>query len=349
MIFFRKIVFTKPIGIREVLSYRNYLDTPALDAKDSNRLDRDGFTTMKNVKKIFRTVQMAALLLAVNFSPAPTAHAEGFLGQISFTEAERQIHLFSVQTFMQSANECMLADLRHHQEFYRQWGVSPFFGDRSRFGVMNDDQRRQELIRRGLPPELLDQMSPTSCIGIALKCLKKGFNDAGQSAVWDRIAAYTRLNGEDGTALQNGLQGLGWKILYWNPITRVNELLDRREKEKDPDNHLHMWGYHAYRTYTVKNFGMYLYNKVDDGTTLVDFEDRVPTSFLRVPFYIGTAHGGYHVFPGHYGWVIEGHSMRSIDDPNTIEDSEFNPNKIGGGPHGQYFSGIIAVPPGQGF
>jgi hypothetical protein len=47
--------------------------------------------------------------------------------------------------------------------------------------------------------------------------------------------------------------------------------------------------------------------------------------------------------------VIEGHSMKAINDPNMIESSEFNPIKSGGAPRGSYRSGIIAVPPGYGF
>ena len=60
-----------------------------------------------------------------------------------------------------------------------------------------------------------------------------------------------------------------------------------------------------------------------------------------------SAHLGYHVFPGTYGQIIEGHSTRIVNDPETLQTSPFNPLVLGGGPRGgPYKSGIVAVPPG---
>lgn len=105
----------------------------------------------------------------------------------------------------------------------------------------------------------------------------------------------------------------------------------------------------SYRWATIKSRGMYYMNPVDDARSLVNFKTEMPEKFLDVPFYVGTAHTGYHVFPGTFGQVIEGHNTRAITDRNTLESSPFNPMEDGGGPRGQYFSGLVAVPPGFGY
>src|SRR5690606_3860379 len=119
-----------------------------------------------------------------------------------------------------------------------------------------------------------------------------------------------------------------------------------QEKRQHPNNPKKIWGFHAYNWLTVKKKGKYLYNKVDDISTLVNFGERTPEAIKRVPFFLGIAHMGYHVFPGSYGQIIEGHSTRQLHDPQAVETSPFNPLTDGGGPRGLYRSGLIAVPPG---
>lgn len=55
---------------------------------------------------------------------------------------------------------------------------------------------------------------------------------------------------------------------------------------------------------------------------------------------------GYHVFPGSYGIVVEGHSARAITDKTTLESAAFNPLDSKGAPNGRYRSGMISIPPG---
>jgi hypothetical protein len=82
----------------------------------------------------------------------------------------------------------------------------------------------------------------------------------------------------------------------------------------------------------------------------VNFNRTLPQDFKAVPLFIGTAHTGFHVFPGYNGIVIEGHSVRHITSSTMIETSEFNPLKPGGGPQGlPYRSGLFSVPPGYGY
>ena len=91
---------------------------------------------------------------------------------------------------------------------------------------------------------------------------------------------------------------------------------------------------------------------IDDKTLLVGFGTNVPAEFRAVPFWVGTAHSGYHVFPGFSGKIIEAHSQRPISSKDNLEVSSFNPlnQERGGGPKWtnseRYRSGVIAVPPG---
>ncbi len=123
----------------------------------------------------------------------------------------------------------------------------------------------------------------------------------------------------------------------------MNAAWDRMEAGKASKGRHSTW--YSGVVSSSRYYGVY----VDDRTTLVGFGTDVPSRFKSVPFFVGTAHAGYHVFPGMRGRVIEGHSMRAITDYYTIESAEFNPIKKGGAPAGEYRSGLIAVPPGQGF
>ena len=93
----------------------------------------------------------------------------------------------------------------------------------------------------------------------------------------------------------------------------------------------------------------YWYNKVDDFKEFVGFDQTTPERLFKSPFWIGTAHTGYHVFPGTYETVIEAHSTRHITSINNLERSEFSPMRPGGGPRWapkqKYRSGLIALPP----
>lgn len=271
--------------------------------------------------------------------------AQEFKGEIQFSESDRLRHAQGITVLITVAADCLKKDLDHHQSFYRTHGFSPYYGDRSKFAKLSKDQRQRELRRLGKNPALVEVMEPTSCVGLALKCLNEGFAAAGQSDLWKPIAAYTRLNNQYGNALQLALQELGWTISYWNPAPEMNETWDAQEQRRNRRNTDRFWGYHAYRFLTVNRHNRYYYNRVDDKDWLVGFGRDVPQSFKDIPFFIGTAHTGYHVFPGAYGQVIEGHSTRAITDAQTIESSEFNPLAPGGGPRGQYKTGLVAIPP----
>jgi len=281
--------------------------------------------------------------LALSLGHALPAHA-GHKGSISFTEADRTDHEAGVDTILSTAAACLKADIARHHSFFKAHGFSPYYGDRSQFGKLSFSGKRSYLRRLGKDASLLNQMEPTSCVGLTLKCLGKGFAAAKQDAYWKKIRDFTMLNDVDGTAMQAGLQKLGWKILYWNPDVRQNRDWDRRERNKNPSNSDRFWGYHESNWISASRNRAYLYNSVDDVKLLVNFGNSTPAAIRQVPFWVGTAHGGYHVFPGFNDRVVEAHSTRRITDIKTLQADPFNPLNGDAPTDGMYMSGLIAVP-----
>jgi hypothetical protein len=270
-----------------------------------------------------------------------------FKGSIAFTESEKVSHLATLPVILKTSAACLEGDMKRHYDFYTQFGISPFYGSNSAYSKMSPAERRQHLIQLGKNPALVSEMQSTSCVGLTMKCLGRGFEAAGQADLWKRLKAYTVLNGVDGTALQDGLQKLGWKILYWNADTSQNKKWDAEEQARHPGNKDHFWGYHESNWQAVVKRGRYYYDNVDDITSLVNFGKKVPEAIKSVEFFVGTSHMGYHVFPGTYGKIIEGHSTRRLTDPRTLQAAPFNPIGGGGPTDGEYRSGIVAVPPGS--
>ena len=273
----------------------------------------------------------------------------GFKGSIAFTPEEKIQHEADIERIAASTAQCLKENLDQQNSFYAQYGISKYYGDNSSFSRLSYAGKKAYLKRLGKSPTLVDQMLPTSCVGMVLKCLGGGFKAVGQDEIWEKIRGYTIANGVSGDALIVALRTLGWKTLYWNPDTRQNAAWDAAELLIDPENKKFFNGAHAVRYSQVLKRKKYLWTPVDDATTLVDFKTAPPESFKNVPLFVGIAHMGYHVFPGFFGEIIEAHSTRAIRDSKTVETSFFNPLANGGGPRGKYWSGVIAVPPRSGF
>ena len=292
---------------------------------------------------VYSKLAIFAVLL-MTFSNS--ANAQSFNRKFVVTPQEKQTHAQSIRRMSPIVRNCLKADLTKHRKFMRKYGISAFYGSNSSFSKKSDSERRNFLRSIGKDPSLVDQMNKTSCIGLAIKCYERGFQQTGQADMWKRVMQYASENGWDGSAIIEAFRELGWYVLYWNPDTSLNKQYDDADKARNPTNKGGTWAYNAYRLLTVKRYNKYYKNTVDDSSTLVNFGEN-PSDFLRYsPMMIGVAHSGYHVFPGYSNVIIEGHSTRGIQDPNTVEASYFNPLGYGGGPRGRYLSGIIAVPPG---
>ena len=154
-------------------------------------------------------------------------------------------------------------------------------------------------------------------------------------------------NAVDGTALQYALSKLGWKTIYWNPLPSRNKIWDSEEKIIDPQNLKHFRGFHEENYTSVKLKKKYYMNPVDNSTALLNFGDNEPSILKKIPYFVGTAHMGIHVFSGYYGTVVEAHGSRLLTDLKTIESAPFNPLNIQAAPSGgMYHSGILSIPPG---
>lgn len=283
--------------------------------------------------------------LILSLALASTNAFAGFVGDISFNEQEVKYHAETIASLASEAEQCLKQDLNRHQEFFKKYGISAFYGDNSDFAKLSEKRKIKFLKARNLSPNLLSEITGTSCVGLTLKCLERGFKAANQEETFKKLKKFVFANDVDGTALQYGLSRLGWKTLYWNPDPSKNSTWDFQEKMYDPFNFKHIRGFHQDNYYSAINKKRYYMNNVDDVTSLVGFDNSEPAILKSVPFFIGTAHMGYHVFPGAYGIVIEGHSSRAITDESTIESAPFNPLDSNGAPKGRYRSGMISVPP----
>ncbi|MES2856644.1 MAG: hypothetical protein V4692_12310 [Bdellovibrionota bacterium] len=272
--------------------------------------------------------------------------------QVTFSEEEVATHKAQIGLIIDTASSCVQNTWDEHVAFYEKHGVSKFYGDRKE-EYASPSKRRAALRMYGKSESLEPELVGISCVGLTTKCLGKGFTAAGQGETWKRIYAEMRVHGMDGTKLQAMLRNLGWKSIYWNPDTSKNAAWDIEDRKLNPliptKVWMGVWGDHANRYQTALKKGTYYGVPVDDVTTLVDFKTTVPESFKQAPFFVGTAHAGYHVFPGMFGEVIEAHSRRNLNAFDNLEISEFNPLGTKGGPRWtrseKYRSGIIVVPP----
>ncbi|MBX3041613.1 MAG: hypothetical protein KF789_12985 [Bdellovibrionaceae bacterium] len=271
-----------------------------------------------------------------------------------FSPTEIRQHQERIQIITSTAADCLSETYADHVQFFKKWKVSKYYGNRKP-EHRTAEGRRAALVRYGAPASLESELEPTSCIGLTMQCLAAGFKAAGQSATWSKIHAQLAVDNKFyGTDLQKMLRQLGWKTLYWNPDVSQNAAWDQEDQTINPlqpgKTWNPVWGGHAYRYAMVTRKNDYYGIPIDDARTLVNFKTSVPQSFKRVPFFVGTAHAGYHVFPGSQGQVIEAHSMRNLNAFDNLEVSAFNPLAPQGGPRWtrteKYRSGVIVVPPG---
>ncbi len=284
------------------------------------------------------------LTLAIVFA-IPSWAVAGFRGSVEFSAEERAAHARHVGTITKVARNYLEDIWSQHLAFYRRHRVSKFYGDRN-LALNTRDKRIAALRAAGAPTSLVDQLQPTSCVGLTMNALAAGFRspkDPALERAWQKIATYARANDLDGSAVLDALQKLGWRIAYWNPSPQDNAKWDQQDGNRKSK------GWHAYRYSTVMNKGTYYFNRVDDKTLLVGFGTTVPAEFRRQTFFVGVAHTGYHVFPGFVGEVIEAHSTRPLASISNLEKSPFNPLATGGAPRWtpseQYRSGLVALPP----
>ena len=268
-----------------------------------------------------------------------------------FTKREIQVHRARIRLLTHVSAACLTETYRDHLEFFKRWHVSKYYGDRRQENA-TEASRIAELKKYGAPAYLVKELEPISCIGLTMKCLEEGFSAAGQEATWEKIyAQLSYQNNFYGTDLQKMLGQLGWTGLYWNPDPTQNAKWDIEDRTLLPaanGKYSPAWGDHVALYNEVIKKHKYSGIPVANSKALVGFKTHVPPALRTIPFYVGTAHSGYHVFPGFSGNVIEGHSTRPLNSMANLEVSVFNP-MAGGGPkwteNMRYRSGVVMAPP----
>ncbi len=305
----------------------------------------------------------AIIVFSVFFTSLVNA---SYVGEISFDNEELRTHQQMAYRLSKASERCLNSYKNDHEQFYRRncWRnsrgkkfcLSKYYGDRRytmRRGSQRSDGKELEFLpdvlrSLGLNPLYAQHMKQISCVGLALNCLEEGFQKTGQNKQWAKIKRFVKANNVSGMALQYALSKIGWRTYYWNPSPywKIEEFAKRWDHE---ERNWQSKGYHLYRYNRVINQGRYWFNTVDNSSDLVGFDREQPSILKRFPFWVGTAHTGYHVFPGTQGSVVEAHSTRHITAFDNLEFSPFNPFAPGGGPKWtnteKYRSGLIVFPP----
>jgi len=326
--------------------------------------------------KIFFPLLSALALLS---SPDARAGSSG----VTFTAEEIAANVANSKQISETAATCLTRTWNEHKSFYEQRKYSKFYGNRHpkyktvqgrKNALLSLLPALAKRVRKGDSAAIAElnarerELETTSCIGLAMQCLGEGFVSAGMDGTWSKIKTWVGRSNEDGeylfygTDLQKALVDLGWKSIYWNPALSQNAEWDRLEQAFNPlkegKEWNPVWGGHVVRWASVLRQKNYYGIPVHDIQTLVNFGVNPPAEFKQAPFFVATAHAGYHVFPGFNGQVIEAHSMRELSSKDNIEVGMFNPlyQPVNGVANGNgapkwtrsehYRSGMIVVPPG---
>jgi len=205
-----------------------------------------------------------------------------------------------------AGKEAIETKTRKHREMIRTRGYGTHYGDHSSYK----------------PPAGVS-LTISSCVVWAMECAEYAFNKVSQGNQWNQIASVARRNRLKGTVLIGELIKRNWTGIYWNP-----DVTDTSDSE------------HSYSAYVAKKQGTYYKLKVSD--MVVDYR-RNPKNMTginkldKVPFWVGCARGGQHVFCGTGANVSEFHWDYPATNPKAMEQVPLKDYA--------WMSGIIAVPP----
>lgn len=235
-------------------------------------------------------------------------------------------------------------------------GVGTMYGPASAFAALSEEKQAEFLRNTKRVSGDIPTPVKTSCIGFVLKHLSQGYMAAGKAERWNEIESIVRDNSGQGTYLLRELKKDGWKLVYFNP-DKLNPTERVDEKSKEADHHL--WTWYLARDSKGYMTNVLSYGKVFEGLKLdyvatdyrvtdpsvTEHNEAAARLLQEAPFYVGIANGGYHVYLGSKGMVVESHSTRGPSNRTNVEVRPFN--QWGLFPQESFLSGVIAVPPGQ--
>jgi hypothetical protein len=217
-----------------------------------------------------------------------------------------------------NAGESLVRSMtERHKSLVASRGVGSYYGSESGYKPP-----------AGSPPDL----RVGSCIGWALDVTGAAYREVGLAAPWQRIYAVTVNNGGRGTVLCKELVSDGWSGIYWNPDAA---------KSADGDAE-HTFSAKQARGAGGKYYGIPVKGMITDyrpspgGSTIAD--TSAIARLEKVPFWVGCARGGKHVFVGVRGNVSEFHWTAQPGDPDAITQVPLQSFS--------WLSGILCTPPG---
>ena len=258
-----------------------------------------------------------------------------------------------VEGTLESVNTLM----DNHFNAIQNTGIGMLYGPKSDFAKMTQQQKDAFLSRTRRPGTAPPVPQETSCVGFVLDQLEVGYKNAGKEERWREIDRIVRENKGDGNFLLQELKKDGWTTIYFNPDTR-NPTSQVASPSKERDHHI--WTHSEVNRGNNYLSGVRLFNGERFSGIPIDKKmlDYRPTNPLQTttqtqelmklreaPMFVGIANGGYHVYLGAQGNVIESHSTRGPTDPTNIEIRPFSEWGLLQGE--SYLSGVIAVPPGS--
>jgi len=280
---------------------------------------------------------------------------DAHIGEVSMPPSKNKIAP-EWKPVVEGTLESVNTTMENHFNAIQNSGIGLMYGPKSSYAKMSEDQRAQYIARfrksRAVPPTPRE----TSCIGFVLNNLEKGYKNAGKSERWKEIDKIVRENSGDGNFLLRELKKDGWTTVYFNPDVK-NPTTQVPSASKPPDHHV-------WTASEVKKGNNYLsgvklpngerFDGVPIDQMMTDYRPTNPykntprtdelQKLQETPLFVGIANGGFHVYLGSQGNVIESHSTRDPTDPTNIEIRPFTEWGLLEGE--SYLSGVIAVPPG---
>lgn len=257
--------------------------------------------------------------------------------------------------------DSMNATIDSHFSNLERSGIGIMYGPKSKYASLTKEEQKAWIEANKKPGSLPPNPKRTSCIDFVLDQLRVGYERAGKLERFQEIKKIVVANEGQGTYLLKELEKDGWSMIYWNPDAKNPSTAIRTDSDKQLN---HRPTHHKWTAATVKNQGLYMpgvtglngerFEGLRITDTVNDFRPTNPYATRRndagleklqnAPLFVGIANGGYHVYLGTKGRIVESHSTRSPKDPTNIEVRDFATWGLKGDEG--FGSGVIAVPPG---
>jgi hypothetical protein len=280
---------------------------------------------------------------------------DGRIGQVALPPPKNNVKTEwkpVVEGTLESVNVFMDA----HFDAIQKTGIGLMYGPKSSYAKLSDAQKSLYISQRRRPGTAAPVPKETSCVGFVLNQLEQGYKRAGKQERWKEIDAIVRDHQGDGNFLLQELKKDGWTTVYFNPDVK-NPTQQVGQPSKPADHHI--WTASEVkkgRNYLsgVKLFNGERFDGIPIDEQMLNYRPTNPyqttpetaqlEKLRRAPLFVGIANGGYHVYLGSQGNVIESHSTRNPTDPTNMEIRPFSEWGLLDGE--SYLSGVIAVPPG---